>query len=122
MTSPQGEVISFVTPVVTSNKNVEVWMTDVEDQMLRGVREAIKIGVENYVEVPRTEWVLNHPGQVVLQSSQVFWTAEVEEAISNGALQDYATKLHDQLMGLVNLVRGKITKLQRTSIGALVVI
>merc|ERR1719506_2151015 len=97
-------------------------MTDVELQMLKGIREVIKIGIEQYVEVPREDWVLNHPGQVVLQSSQVHWTAEVEEAIRNADLSTYYQKLADQLLGLVFLVRGKISKLQRTSIGALVVI
>ena len=122
MHSKEGEVIDFVTPVVTANKNVEMWMTDVEDQMLAGIREVIKIGVESYLDEQRTKWVLGNPGQVVLNSSQVHWTAEVEEAMHEMTLAKYFRKLTDQLLDLVRLVRGNITKLQRMSIGALVVI
>ncbi|CAE6938362.1 DNAH3 [Symbiodinium sp. CCMP2592] len=122
MVSKEGETIDFVSPVHTSGKNVETWMTEVENQMLAAVREVIKIGVESYIELDRTEWVLQQPGQVCLNSSQVHWTAEVEEAIGQAALSGYFEKLSDQLMGLVRLVRGDISKLQRMSIGALIVI
>jgi len=122
MVSKEGEIIDFVSPVHTTGKNVESWMTEVENQMLAAIREVIKIGVESYVETPRTEWVLKQPGQVCLNSSQVHWTAEVEEAIDSAALSAYFEKLSDQLMGLVRLVRGDISKLQRMSIGALIVI
>ncbi|CAE7602693.1 Dnah1 [Symbiodinium sp. CCMP2456] len=49
-------------------------------------------------------------------------TAEVEEAIKGGKTAEYFTQLSEQLLDLVRLVRGDITKLQRMSIGALVVI
>ncbi|CAE8704722.1 unnamed protein product [Polarella glacialis] len=122
MLSKEGETIVFVNEVVTKNKNVEVWMTEVEKAMVNGIREVIKIGVETYQEMDRCEWVLAQPGQVVLNSSQVHWTAEVEGAIKEASLSDYFKKLADQLMDLVRLVRGDISKLQRMSIGALVVI
>jgi len=122
MHSKEGEVIDFVNHVTTAGKNVEVWMTDAENAMLDGVRNVIKIGVEMYIEVPRTEWVLRNPGQVCLNSSQVHWTAEVEEGIKNKAVDEYWTRCKEQLLDLVRLVRGNITKMQRMSIGALVVI
>ncbi|CAJ1449585.1 unnamed protein product, partial [Effrenium voratum] len=78
--------------------------------------------VETYPEMARTEWVLQNPGQVCLNSSQVHWTAEVEDAIKNNSTESYFTRLSEQLLDLVRLVRGDITKLQRMSIGALVVI
>jgi dynein heavy chain len=122
MHSKEGEVIDFVSNVVTKGNNVEVWMTDVENQMIRAIREAFKIGVETYIEKARPQWVLDNPGQIVLNSSQVFWTAETEAAIKADTTQQYFEKLAGQLLDLVHLVRGKVTKLQRTSIGALVLI
>jgi len=122
MHSKEGEIIDLVNHVSTSGKNVEVWMTDVEEQMLRAVREQIKIGVETYVDMVRTDWVLKSPGQVCLNSSQAHWTAEVEEAIRAADVNAYWERLKEQLLDLVRLVRGKVTKLQRMSIGALVVI
>jgi len=122
MYSMEGEIIDFVNPVVTSGKNVEDWMTEVENQMLASIRNVVKIGVETYLDMLRTDWVLKSEGQVCLNSSQVHWTAEVEEAIQAGTLDEYFQKLSGQLLDLVFLVRGNITKLQRKSIGALVVI
>ncbi|CAJ1457443.1 unnamed protein product, partial [Effrenium voratum] len=95
---------------------------EVENEMIAGVRNVCRIGVETYPEMARTEWVLQNPGQVCLNSSQVHWTAEVEDAIKNNSTESYFTRLSEQLLDLVRLVRGDITKLQRMSIGALVVI
>jgi dynein heavy chain len=122
MHSKEGESIGFVENVITKNKNVEVWMTDLEAGMCNAVRQVMLVGVETYPNEVRTEWVLHNAGQIVLNASQVHWTAEVEQSLDDGAVQQYFEKLADQLMGLVRLVRGKVTKLQRTSIGALVVI
>ncbi|CAE8610871.1 unnamed protein product [Polarella glacialis] len=122
MISPESEHINFPTPVVTHQVSVEMWMGALENQMCRAVRAAQETGIITYSEMDRTDWVIANPGQIVLNASQVHWTAEVEAAFDNGALADYAKKLADQIVGLIYLVRGKLTKLQKTTIGALVVI
>lgn len=47
-----------------------------------------------FVQVPRTEWVLSWPGQVVIAGCQTFWTAEVSESLEKG---DLAKRLYPQL-------------------------
>ena len=56
--------------------------------------------------------------------SQIYWTIECHDAIKNGAegLRDYWHMLNKQLASTVELVRGKLTKQQRITLGALVVI
>ena len=71
------------------------------------------------------------PCQVVLLVSQIFWTEEVTEAISQGQigsgagggtpLQDYLAKCTAQMQDIVLLVRGKLSKLERKTLSALVV-
>ena len=73
----------------------------------------------------RDFWVRDWPGQVVLCVSQMYWTLEIHEAIRIGGpqgLKDYYGKLNKQLMDIVGLVRGKLSKQQRITLGALVVI
>lgn len=84
----------------------------------------VRVCVQHYMKVSREEWVKNWPGQVVLAVSQVFWTIEVHEAIRGGpaGLRTYWEKLNKQMAGIVGLVRGKLSKLQRISLGALVTI
>ncbi|CAE7253398.1 Dnah12, partial [Symbiodinium pilosum] len=69
-----------------------------------------------------TKWVLEWPGQVVICIDNVYWTQEVAAAIEAGKLDAYYKKSVEQLSGLVNLVRGDLSKLSRQTLGALVTI
>jgi len=74
--------------------------------------------------MPRKQWVLDWPGMTTIVISQMFWTSEVESSVQSGAngVRNYSQKCTDQLDELIDLVRGKLTKLQRSSIGAMVVL
>ena len=71
---------------------VEKWLLQVEDMMITSIRHVIKDATHNYVKVPRKQWVLEWPGQVVICSSQVYWTQETEEAIQKNTLKVYFSK------------------------------
>ena len=73
------------------------------------------------MEVDRITWVKQWPGQVILCVSQIFWTLEVHDAIKV-SLSRYGEQLNEQLIEIVQLVRGKLTKQQRITLGALVTI
>jgi len=122
MISPEKEEVQFVAPVITHQKAVEVWMGDLEEAMRVAIRAAMERGVQTYPNMERTDWVLDNPAQIVINGSQVHWTAEVEEAFTANAVLQYAKKLSDQILGLIMLLRKGVTKLQKTTIGALVVI
>ena len=114
MYSGEKEKIDFVEIVDPREKGVEIWMGEVERMMIRSVRHALESSVIDYLKKVRTDWILCHPGQCVLNGSQVHWTAEVEEAMKNEGAQGlvrYSQKLDDQLQDTVKLVRKKLTKL-----------
>eukprot|EP00930_Biecheleria_cincta_P008311 TRINITY_DN10972_c0_g5_i1.p1 TRINITY_DN10972_c0_g5~~TRINITY_DN10972_c0_g5_i1.p1 ORF type:complete len:3933 (-),score=932.09 TRINITY_DN10972_c0_g5_i1:47-11569(-) len=120
--SPESEQISMVNPVVTHQKAVEVWMGELQDGMCHAIRNSMDIGIKSYLTTPRPDWVLEHPAQIVLNGSQVHWTAEVEAAFDTQTVEVYGKKLSQQILDLIHLVRKGCTKMQKMTIGALVVI
>ncbi|TTB85611.1 Dynein heavy chain 1, axonemal [Bagarius yarrelli] len=72
---------------------------------------------------PRTKWVLSWPGQVVIAGCQTFWTLEVSESLEKGDLAELLyPQLQKQLGDLVQLVRGRLSRMQRAVLSALIVI
>jgi hypothetical protein len=86
----------------------------------------VRDSVKDYVaRGDRPQWVLNWPGQVVLAVSQIYWTTEVAEAIRKAgflALAEYHDDLMKQLLAVTALVRGKLTKMNAITLGALITI
>uniref|UniRef100_A0A669BHB3 Dynein axonemal heavy chain 12 n=1 Tax=Oreochromis niloticus TaxID=8128 RepID=A0A669BHB3_ORENI len=122
MYSSEGEHVQLIQHISTSEAKgaVEKWLIQVEDVMLRSVRDVIARS-RAYAETPRSQWVTEWPGQVVLCTSQIFWTLEVHEAI-RAHPNNYYQKLQSQLNDIVELVRGKLAKQTRITLGALVTI
>jgi len=105
--------------------NVEVWLTQLQDTMKSTVRAITQKAYVSYGTTQRDAWVLQWPAQVVLAGSQLWWTEETEAALASGGtegLARYEAKLNGQLDGIVRLVRGKLDKLQRMTLGALCVV
>jgi dynein heavy chain len=94
----------------------------VEEVMKLSLHEVMARAVEAYPNTPRQQWVLEWPGQVVLASSIVHWTAEVTQAIQCATLPMYLGKSNKQIDQIVSIVRGKLTKMARITLGALIVI
>uniref|UniRef100_A0A8C3QD06 Dynein axonemal heavy chain 12 n=1 Tax=Geospiza parvula TaxID=87175 RepID=A0A8C3QD06_GEOPR len=113
MCSSEGERVTLVSNISTSEARgaVEKWLIQVEDVMLKTVRDVIA-----YLETERKRWVLEWPGQVVLCVSQMYWTSEVHEVLLHGPKVLCNLQLND----IVELVRGKLSKQTRITLGALV--
>ena len=105
--------------------NVEVWLLQVEDAMRRSVARCIDEAAVDYEKTERVKWVTSHPGQVVLCVSQTFWTRQVEEALTNEGskgLDKVVDACNKQIEDIIVMVRGKLSKMERTTLGALVVL
>ncbi|XP_077977539.1 dynein axonemal heavy chain 12-like [Glandiceps talaboti] len=126
MLSSEGEKVKMSQTISTSEARgaVEKWLLQVQDVMLMSIRDVIAAAHEAYAIEAREDWVQEWPGQVVLCVSQMYWTIEVHEAIRIGpqGLSEYLEKLRAQLGDIVQLVRGKLSKQTRSTLGALVVI
>ncbi|KAJ2994003.1 Dynein heavy chain 7, axonemal [Globomyces sp. JEL0801] len=127
MYSSAKEYIEFTQQISTNDAAgaVERWLLDVEKTMLLSMKHVTNFGFESFQQMSREKWVLQNPGQVVLGVSQIFWTQEVEAAIVSGrpnALKSYEETNTERLSKIVDLVRGNLSKLNRSTLEALVVI
>ncbi|DBA02677.1 TPA: hypothetical protein N0F65_010502 [Lagenidium giganteum] len=131
MISGEGEIVQFPS-LVTAQGPVELWLVEVEKAMRAslyedGVKALTNYPIENAID--RRDWLFGYSAQVIILVDQVFWTKNVTEAIMmvennvdehaiNGFLQ-FSLK---QIDGMVKLVRGQLSKLQRILMGAIITI
>ena len=89
------------------------------------VRDNMLNAILDYTLRPRTEWMQRWAAQCVLNGSQTQWTREVEEFLKskgNEGAHIYYEQLKRQLSDMVILIRGKISKAARITVGALAVV
>ncbi|GMH32802.1 hypothetical protein BSKO_00636 [Bryopsis sp. KO-2023] len=121
MYSKEKEMVPFDEPMFPTG-NVENWLGVVEKRMLASVRHQIAIAMEAYVQVDRTQWVREWAAMVVLAVSAIYWSKEVEESIQAADVKGFLDKSTADLMGLTDLVRGKLSSQERMTLGALITV
>ncbi|XP_060806154.1 dynein axonemal heavy chain 1-like [Amyelois transitella] len=121
MHSCEGEIVELKYKFYPSS-NVEQWLLLLEDTMRHTIRLTLVDGMAELWTLPREEWVLRWPGQVVIAGSQTAWTAGVENAIEEYMMDRFVEEMLEQLDRLRSLVKGELTFAQRAVVCALIVI
>ncbi|XP_044576956.1 dynein axonemal heavy chain 7 [Cotesia glomerata] len=124
MESSEGEAIVLEDKIDTASTRgqVEKWLVELENDMKKSVRAQVNNAREAYLTKERSKWVLEWPGQTILCIGQLYWTANVTAAFPQGldALKAYIDTCNEELNHIVELVRGDLSKQNRTTLEALI--
>ncbi|KAJ0006370.1 hypothetical protein NQD34_013643, partial [Periophthalmus magnuspinnatus] len=110
---------------------MQLWLCDIE----RVMRVTLKDSLNNCLLVlkkmlaQRDKWVRDWPGQILITSSQIQWTADVTKALITGeeqgdksSLKSMKRKQISMLQNYSELIRGNLSKVLRLKVVALVTI
>ncbi|XP_064624417.1 dynein axonemal heavy chain 3-like [Lineus longissimus] len=124
MVSAENETVPFNQKIYPAKAKgmVEKWLLQVEDVMINSLRKVVGDSVTAYTNTQRERWVVEWAGQVILAVSNIFWTTEVQNAMTTNTMRDYLEKSNKQIEQIVALVRGKLETNTRITLGALIVI
>ncbi|GMH41768.1 hypothetical protein BSKO_09678 [Bryopsis sp. KO-2023] len=104
---------------VENRGSVEKWLLEVEAAMFESVHNTTALGIKNSAAKHRNDWVLEGSGMVILVVTALHWTQGV--AIQERCVKQYGEFCTQDLVKNIDSVLGKLTELQRATLGALVV-
>ena len=109
MYSSEGELVPFTRIIdpIASKGAVENWLCQVEEVMLKSVKDICEKSLQDYTKAKsREDWVMNWQGQAVLAVDMMFWTSQAEEAMKKSGiagLQQYYDKLNKEVSNPLTL-------------------
>ncbi|KAG7325031.1 hypothetical protein KOW79_011347 [Hemibagrus wyckioides] len=121
MYSNENEYVKFDKECDCSGQ-VETWLNRLLERMVETLRVEFGEAVISYEKKPREHWLFDHPAQVALAATQIWWTSEVGNALARlemgyeTAMKDYFKKQVLQLNVLITLLLGELTKGDRQKI------
>ena len=119
MHSSEGEQIAF-SKNFKARGPVEKWLGETEVTMVQTLRRLAKLCFEDFEARPRMEWIFEHPAQLVLVISLVFWGKEAEKALIEGKLKEYGEKNVAQLRDLASATGQDLTFVARSMLRTLI--
>ncbi|CAK9798694.1 Dynein axonemal heavy chain 7 [Anthophora quadrimaculata] len=102
---------------------VERWLVQVEEQMVKSIRHEIHMSYLDYEVNKRVVWVRIWPGMVVLCVAQIYWSMEVQNSLMThipSTTEALHVRLVSQILEMVQLVRGQLSRQNRTTLNALI--
>ncbi|KAL5008122.1 hypothetical protein ScPMuIL_013703 [Solemya velum] len=125
MSSAEGESVAMPRNV-RARGPVEQWLGSVEAGMFETVKKHLKLGLADWLGIELQDWVLKHPGQVVLTVAQIMFNKDIvrcfDQLQPTPALVKAKEKIITSLNSLAGLVTSNLSSHQRLCIEALLTI
>eukprot|EP00658_Telonema_sp_P-2_P079825 TRINITY_DN7820_c0_g4_i1.p1 TRINITY_DN7820_c0_g4~~TRINITY_DN7820_c0_g4_i1.p1 ORF type:complete len:350 (+),score=76.88 TRINITY_DN7820_c0_g4_i1:3-1052(+) len=124
--SMEGEKVELIHKNIKAGRGQgEVWLNALEAEMFLTLRTLAKGCFEDFhARNDRLSWIFQHPVQLVLIMSQMFWTRNVEEALdkdnSRELMAEVREKNYRELGELAGLTGRKLSKVQRCVLSTLI--
>lgn len=125
MTSAEGEYVPFESTVDPNNHPVEAWLSSVEEAMRQTLHAKTVKCLQEYAQssqIDRRAWIFKHVAQSVLVVDQIRWTYNTAAALRDDSVQDHYEFSLKQIDAMIKVVRGSLSGLERTLMGALIVL
>eukprot|EP00043_Microstomoeca_roanoka_P020037 m.234910 g.234910 ORF g.234910 m.234910 type:complete len:4574 (+) comp17091_c0_seq1:164-13885(+) len=115
ISAKEGEEVGFVQPVTCKDVKINVWLTQVQEQM----RLSLAVSLNQAVVALRTlnedkfnlatykQWLNAFQAQIVVLAAQIHWSESVERALQEGGgarLQDVVDQVNEVLSALADTV------------------
>ncbi|KAH3851244.1 hypothetical protein DPMN_093724, partial [Dreissena polymorpha] len=108
MTSAEGEVVQM-TRSVRAKGAVEMWLSNVEAHMFETVKRHLKLGLADWLGISLTEWVLKHPGQVVLTVAQIMFNKDVLRCFDTPDPRKALISVLEKMIGSLGQLAGLVS-------------
>ncbi|KAG5343357.1 DYH7 protein, partial [Acromyrmex heyeri] len=124
MMSSEEELIILedIIDTAAARGQVEKWLLELESDMKKSVKIQVIRAKNAFPTKARSQWAMEWPGQTILCVSKLYWTADITNKFTKNSenLRDYIETCTYELNEIVKLVRGKLSKQNRTTLEALV--
>lgn len=102
MISAEGERVPFPKPIdpVACRGAVEEWLLQVEEMMIKSIKEQTEKTRQDYVKSSRDAWVRKWPGMCILCIAMMVWSEGAEESMKKAGLaglEQFKKKLYEQV-------------------------
>ncbi|CBZ35711.1 dynein heavy chain, putative [Leishmania donovani] len=127
MNSMEGEQVELDHQGIKARGPVEAWMDLLEREMFSTLRGRAQRCLEDYeARQDRTDWMFQHPVQLVLIVEQLLWTRSVEEALDKIDSPQLMLRMRDEqrrnLEVLAELTARNLSKVQRILLSTIITI
>lgn len=107
MESEEGEKVELTQKNIKAGRGqVEGWLVALEKEMYSTLRKLAKDCVIDHEKRSRTSWIFEHPVQLILIVSQMYWSRSIEKALDKDNSRDLMEKVRDQNYQQLNDLAG----------------